>query len=53
MALSHVDYTDASTWKQETVIEDMQKYFAGWDFRSELPASCIFETNSMQIDQDN
>lgn len=33
MVLSHVDHTHPSTWKAETAIQDMQKYFAGWDPR--------------------
>jgi salicylate hydroxylase len=34
MVLSHPETTDPSTWKQDTVLEDMKFFFEGWDFRS-------------------
>ncbi|KAH6669063.1 hypothetical protein B0J14DRAFT_599969 [Halenospora varia] len=33
MVLSHVDPSDPATWKPENAINDMRKYFSGWDPR--------------------
>ena len=33
MVLSHRDYSDPSTWRTNTVLEDMRAEFSGWDPR--------------------
>ncbi|KAF2501401.1 FAD/NAD(P)-binding domain-containing protein [Lophium mytilinum] len=33
MVLSHVDRSNPATWRADTAIEDMQRYFQGWDPR--------------------
>ncbi|CAK7206130.1 hypothetical protein SEUCBS139899_008914 [Sporothrix eucalyptigena] len=44
MVLSHIDHSDPSTWDPSTAVQDMRRYFEGWDYRLNKVISLVTKT---------